>query len=106
MTDKNNAPIDVTDTDSNGVRTYLLGDNGFPQIGRVCINGVYEEAATIAPITYCSVPKELLIEVLNTAAINSREFQREYGSCDADLEDYNLEQSKIKHLFAVLKSTA
>ena len=45
MTDKNNAPIDVTDTDSNGVRTYLLGNDGFPQIAQVCVSGVYSDLA-------------------------------------------------------------
>ena len=45
MTDKSNAPIDVTDTDCNGVRTYLLGDDGFPQIAQVCVSGVYSDLA-------------------------------------------------------------
>jgi hypothetical protein len=40
-------PIDVTDTDDNGVRTYLLDDDGFPQIGQVDVDGVYDEDAEI-----------------------------------------------------------
>jgi hypothetical protein len=41
------SPIDVTDTDDNGVRTYLLDDDGFPQIGQVDVDGVYDEYAEI-----------------------------------------------------------
>jgi hypothetical protein len=41
------SPIDVTDTDDNGVRTYLLDDDGFPQIGQVDVDGFYDEYAEI-----------------------------------------------------------
>jgi hypothetical protein len=47
MSDLKRAPIDVTDTDCNDVRTYLLGDDGFPQIAQVDVNGFYDEYAEL-----------------------------------------------------------